>query len=311
MNTKIDTEEKTERNRESRLPVDRKNLLYETKRTLGSIFGAFLYAAGVNLFVVPSGLYSGGVMGICQVIRTILAQYLNIVFTTVDIAGIIYYVLNIPIFILAYARMGKRFFVKTLITVTMVSAFFALIPTAVIVEDVMAACVVGGIVSGAGVGIILRMGSSGGGMDVVGVLLTKWRNDFSVGKITLLVNMVLYGSCLFLFDVEIVIYSVIYAAVYAVAMDKVHIQNINVEVNIITKADTAELERKVFEGLGRGITKWSTMGAYTSEQSHILYIMLSKYEVNRLKAIVHEFDPNAFMVLNEGVSVAGNYLKKL
>lgn len=286
-------------------------LLYESKRTLGSIFGAFLYAAGINLFVVPASLYTGGVMGICQVIRTLLVEYLQMDFSNLDIAGIIYYVINIPIFILAFTRMGKRFFLKTLITVSAITLFLSVIPAVAIVEDVMAACVVGGIVSGAGVGIILRMGSSGGGMDVVGVLLTRWKRDFSVGKINLLVNLVLYGSCLFLFDVEIVVYSIIYAAVYSVAMDKVHIQNINVEVNVITKADTTVLERKVFEELGRGITKWTTLGAYTYERSHILYIMLSKYEVNRLKALIHQYDPNAFIVVNEGVSVDGNYLKKL
>lgn len=289
----------------------RKMYLYEGERTLGGILGAFLYAAGVNLFVVPAGLYTGGVMGICQVIRTLLIEYLHMDFGAIDVAGIIYYLINIPIFILAYMKMGKKFFVKTLVTVSAISVFFSIIPSVVIVEDVMAACVVGGIVSGAGVGIILRMGSSGGGMDVVGVLLTKWKRDFSVGKINLLVNLALYGTCLFLFDVEIVVYSIIYAAVYSVAIDKVHIQNINVEVSIISKVDTTTLEKEIFEELGRGITKWKTLGAYTYEQSHILYIMLSKYEVHRLKAIVHKYDPNAFIVVNEGVSVDGNYLKKL
>ena len=288
-----------------------KVLLYETKRTLGGVFGTFLYAVGVNLFVVPAGLYTGGVMGICQVIRTLLTECLHINFGTLDIAGIIYYLINIPIFVLAFTRMGRKFFVKTLISVTAMSAFLAVIPAVKIVDDMMAACVVGGIVSGAGVGILLRMGSSGGGMDVVGVLLTRWKKDFSVGKINLLVNLVLYGTCLFLFDVEIVIYSIIYAAVYSLAIDKVHIQNINVEVNVITKLNTTALEKEVFQELGRGITKWTTLGAYTYEQSHILYIMLSKYEVNQLKAIIHKYDPNAFIVVNEGVSVDGNYLKKL
>lgn len=283
----------------------------EINKTLICLVGAFLYAAGVNLFVVPAGLYTGGIMGICQVIRTLFTDYLHIDFGAVDIAGIIYYILNIPIFIVAYRKLGRKFFVKTLITVTAASAFFALIPAIPIVEDVMAACVVGGLISGAGVGLLLRMGSSGGGMDVVGVLLTKWKHDFSVGKINLLVNLVLYLSCLFLFNVEIAIYSIIYAAVYSIAMDKIHVQNINVEVNVITKADTVEMEKEIFEELGRGITKWSALGAYTYEQSHVLYIMLSKYEVNRLKSIVHKYDPNAFIVVNEGVNVDGNFLKKL
>ena len=286
-------------------------LVYEGKRSLISIFGAFLYAAGINLFVVPAGLYTGGVMGVCQVIRTILAEFFHLDFGNLDIAGIIYYIINVPIFIIAFTRLGRKFFAKTLITVTAITVFMSVIPPVVIVEDVMAACIVGGIVSGAGVGILLRMGSSGGGMDVVGVLLTKWKRDFSVGKVNLLVNLVLYGTCLFLFDVEVVVYSIIYAAVYSVAMDKMHTQNINVEVNVITKADTTALEKEVFQELGRGITKWSALGAYTYDRSHVLYIMLSKYEVNQLKTIIHKYDPNAFNVVNEGVSVDGNYLKKL
>lgn len=292
--------------------MDRRKLyLYEGKRTLGGIVGAFLYAAGINLFVVPAGLYSGGVMGVCQVIRTLLMELLHMDFGTVDIAGIIYYILNIPIFVIAYRKLGRKFFVKTVITVTASTVILSLIPPMIIVEDVMAACMVGGILSGAGVGIILRMGSSGGGMDVIGILLTRWKRDFSVGKITLFVNLALYTACFFLFDVEIVIYSVIYAAVFSVAMDKVHTQNINVEVNIISKIDTALLEKEVFEELGRGITKWTTLGAYTREQSQILYITLSKYEVSRLRTIIHKHDPNAFMVVNEGVRVDGNFLKKL
>ena len=286
-------------------------LVYEGKRSLISIFGAFLYAAGINLFVVPAGLYTGGVMGVCQVIRTILAEFFHLDFGNLDIAGIIYYIINVPIFIIAFTRLGRKFFAKTLITVTAITVFMSVIPPVVIVEDVMAACIVGGIVSGAGVGILLRMGSSGGGMDVVGVLLTKWKRDFSVGKVNLLVNLVLYGTCLFLLDVEVVVYSIIYAAVYSVAMDKMHTQNINVEVNVITKADTTALEKEVFQELGRGITKWSALGAYTYDRSHVLYIMLSKYEVNQLKTIIHKYDPNAFIVVNEGVSVDGNYLKKL
>ncbi|MCM1189976.1 MAG: YitT family protein [bacterium] len=291
--------------------MKREILIDEGKRCLVCLAGALLYAAGINLFVVPSGLYTGGLMGICQVIRTLLAQFLHLSFQNFDIAGIIYYIINIPIFIIAFTRMGRKFFGKTVLTVTAMTVFMSVIPPTVIVEDAMAACIVGGIISGTGVGFVLRMGSSGGGMDVVGVLLTKWKNDFSVGKVSLLVNLALYAACFFLFDVEVVVYSIIYAAVYSVAMDKMHTQNINVEVNVITKADTTVMEKEVFQELGRGITKWSALGAYTYDRSHVLYILLSKYEVNHLKTIIHKHDPNAFIVVNEGVSVVGNYLKKL
>lgn len=291
--------------------IENKKLLFEAERTLGCIFGALLYAVGVNLFLVPVGLYTGGLMGICQVIRTILVDYLNLPVGNIDIAGIIYYIINIPIFLVAMKKMGKRFLAKTLATVTAMTVFMSVIPAELIIEDMMASSVVGGIISGVGIGITLRMASSGGGMDIVGVLLVRWRKDFSVGKVNLLVNMLLYGACLFMFDIEIVIYSVIYAAVYSIAMDKVHVQNINVAVNIITKVDTKAMEREIFEELGRGVTRWQAVGAYTEEKEEMLYIMLSKYEINRLKAIVHKYDTKAFIVQHEGVRIDGNYLKKL
>lgn len=291
--------------------MKREELIYEGKRSLACIAGAAVYAVGINLFVVPAGLYAGGIMGISQVIRTLLTEYLHLNFGTLDIAGLIYYVINIPIFIIAFTRLGKNFFVKTLITVTAMSAFLSAIPPTKIVEDNMAACVVGGILAGAGLGMVLRLGSSGGGMDVIGVMLAKWKRDFSVGKVNLMMNLALYGTCLFLFDEAVVVYSIIYAAASSLAMDRMHTQNINVEVNVITKVNTAELEKEVFDELGRGITKWAALGAYTNDQSHILYITLSKYEVNHLKTIIRKYDESAFIVVNEGVTVIGHYLRKL
>lgn len=286
-------------------------IVYETKRALMCVVAAFVYAMGVNLFIVPAGLYSGGVMGISQVIRTVLARFFGLDFGGFDVAGLIYYMINVPLFILAFTRLGKAFFFKTLVTVTAMTTFLSLIPVTRIVEDTMAACVVGGIISGSGIGVMLRMASCSGGMDVVGLILARWKKDFSVGKAGLMLNLVLYGICFFLFDVEIVVYCIIYAAVYSTAMDRVHTQNINVEANIITKADTAEMEKAVFDEIYRGITKWTTQGAYTHQQSHMLYVTLSKYEVSRLKAVVRKFDPNAFIVITEGVSVDGNFLRKL
>lgn len=291
--------------------IENTKLLYETERTLGCILGALLYAIGVNLFLVPVGLYTGGLMGICQVIRTILVDYFNLPVGNVDIAGVIYYIVNIPIFIVAMKKMGKRFLAKTLVTVTAMTAFMSVIPSELIIEDMMASSVVGGILAGAGIGITLRMASSGGGMDIIGVLLIRWKKDFSVGRVNLFVNIFLYCACLFLFDIEIVIYSVIYAAVYSIVMDRAHTQNINMAVNIITKTDTKAMEREIFEEIGRGVTKWQAVGAYTEEKEQMLYIMLSKYEISRLKAIVHKHDPKAFIVQNEGVRIDGNYLKKL
>lgn len=285
--------------------------IYEGKRTLACLAGSFLYALGINLFIVPAGFYSGGILGICQVIRTLLVEGLRLPLGGFDIAGVLYYLANLPIFVLAYKKMGKRFFAKTLVCVTSMSLLLAVLPVHTVLEEALPSCIFGGILSGAGVGLILRMGGSSGGMDIVGVILTKWKQDYSVGKVNLMVNVVLYAACLLLFDVETALYSVIYAAVYALAVDRLHVQNINVEVNIITKVGSEVMEKEIFEEMNRGITKWQALGAYTYEQCHVLYILISKYEVHQLKSIVHKYDPHAFIVVNEGVSVDGHFLKKL
>lgn len=283
---------------------------FEAVRTLGCIAGAVIYVAGINLFLVPAGLYTGGLMGICQLIRTILVDYMHLPIKF-DIAGVIFYIINVPIFIYAFPRIEKLFFLKTLVAVSVITIATSVIPREVIMDDVLAAAVIGAVISGAGAGIVLMMSGSGGGMDVVGMLASKQNGEMSVGKVNLLVNAVLYGVCLFLFNVPIVIYSVIYAVVYSFVMDRVHVQNINVEVKIITKIDTKDMNQEIFTTLGRGITEWRSVGAYTDEDSTMLYILVSKYEISKLKGIVHKYDPRAFIIVNEGIHVEGNYLKKL
>ena len=88
-------------------------------------------------------------------------------------------------------------------------------------------------------------------------------------------------------------------------------QNINVEVKIITKIDPTDLEQDVFTKMGRGVTELHSIGAYTSEDEHMLYILVSKYEVHQLRQIVRKYDRKAFIIVNEGVWVEGHYLKKL
>ncbi len=281
------------------------------ERYLMCVIGGALYAVGVNLFIVPFNLYSGGLVGIAQLIRTILSDYIHIEFGSKDIAGIIFYALNLPILIYAFPRLDKLFFLKTLVAVTSLTVAMSLIPTTVIVDDCLASTIVGAFISGAGIGLVLRMSSSTGGMDIIGMLISKSHSNIRVGQVNLAVNLVIYAVCLFLFDVQIVVYSVIFAVVHAFAIDKFHAQNINVEVKIITKTNPDDIEYEVFTKMGRGVTELHSIGAYTHEDEHMLYILISKYEVHQLRQIVRKYDKNAFVIVNEGVWVEGHYLKKL
>lgn len=277
-----------------------------------SVGGILIYCIGFNLLIVPMGFYSGGFMGMSQLASLFLTQGIHLpIPPEANITGIIYFGINVPLMYLGYRVLGKEFAVKTLITTGLMSALLVVIPIPKVpyVEDNLTASIIGGIVCGIGGGLVLRGRSSAGGQDIIGLCCAKKFPNFSVGKVSIAINIFVYGLCLFLFDVEIVIYSLIYATVLSVAVDRVHIQNINTSVMIFTKK--LGISKAILEQLGRGVTNWDGEGAYTNRTSYILFVMISKYEVTQLKRIVRSIDPHAFMIFTEGCSVDGNFEKRL
>lgn len=276
--------------------------------------GTLLYVAGINLFMVPHGFYTGGLMGVSQLIRTLVIDIFQIPFGSFDFAGIILYLFNIPIYILAYRNIGKRFFFSSLICTTLMTILFSLVPipaSPLFGEDALASCIIGGYLAGYGVGLILRAGTSAGGSEMVGLMVIRKKKDFSIGRFNLGINLVVYLCCLFFFDIKVVLYSIIAAVASSLAIDKIHTQNIDVEVRVITKNFDKAMKDEIMGTMGRGITVMPAEGAYTGKKAEVLYILVSKYEVNQLHHIVSRYDPEAFFVVNERVQIYGNYTKKL
>lgn len=283
----------------------------EYVRYTGILLGSVIYAVGMNFFVVPAGIYTGGVMGICQLIRTLLVSYLHLPVGGIDIAGILFYIVNIPMLLIAWRKIEHSLVMKTLITVTFMTLFLSLIPVRdVLGGDQLTKCLIGGIVVGAGVGIVLMMGGTSGGMDVIGFMMMKNGSNVSIGQVNLVTNIFLYAVCAIMFQLPTAIYSIIYAFISSFTTDKLHTQNISVEVNIITKIDTGDMEREIMSSMNRGVTKLRGEGAYTEEPVNVLYILISKYEVGKLRSIIAGYDPSAFVVIKSGTMVYGHYLKK-
>ena len=276
-------------------------------RLVAAVAGELICAVGVRLFIVPLNLYSGGLMGVCQLFRTLMQTYLDLDFGTGDIAGILYFALNIPILLFAYKTLGKHLVFKTLVCTLSYSLFYSVVPTPAvpIVDDYLTACLLGGILNG------IACGGSGGGLDIVGLCLSKRGSRFTVGKFSLTFNVFLYAACLFLFQPEIAIYSVIYNYISAMVLDRMHQQNVSVEALIFTRDDQDKLARFIIEKLGRGVTYWNGVGAYTGTDLHVLCVCLSKYEIEELLHTVHTIDPHAFVTVQEGVRVHGNFQRKL
>lgn len=285
----------------------------EIVKVIITILGSFLYAVGVNVFIVPHSLYTGGLVGICQLIRTFLVDFLGLPFANIDIAGILYFIINIPIFLIAYKYIGKRFLFKTAVSAVSITLFLSVlvVPGTPLIEDTLTSCIIGAIVSGIGTGLIFTMTASGGGLDIVALMCSKKYKTLSFGKVNIAINLCIYAICLITFDLSIVIYSIIYTVFYSLVVDKLHQQNISVQALVFTKGNAKKIETEIFNMLGRGVTCWDGTGGFTDMHTTVLCICLSKYEMPDLKKIVYSVDKDAFIIENEGVKVEGNFLKKL
>ncbi len=278
-----------------------------------AVLGALIYGIGINLFVAPLGVFTGGLMGLCQLLRSLILMMLGIPSLNFELAGVILYAFNVPLLILAYRSMGKVFFRNTLICSTAYAVFASIVPVPAvpIVDDMLTGCLLGGVISGVGSGLALTSGCCGGGLDLLGLYLAKRGAKVTIGRFNLGFNIVLFAMCGMLFDLSTLIYSVLNTIFNAIAIDRAHRQSVTVQVLIFTKKDGDEVDRFIMENLHRGITRWEGKGVYTGEPTHILCVCMNKYEIDDLREALVRIDPKAFFIVQEGVHVSTNFERRL
>lgn len=275
-----------------------------------AVFGTLLSAIAINTFIVPQNLYASGVLGMCQIIRTLLAR-IGIT-APFDLAGALYMLVNLPLIVLAWRNFGRKFVIMMIICVASNSLFLSLVPTPAtpIIEDTLTSCMLGGIINGFACGLILTCGGSTGGLDTVGMYMSK-KGKGTVGKFALVFNALLYVSCAVLFSLPVALYSAIYSVFCSLFIDRLHQQNIAVQVLVFTKEKGPELQHFIMEKLERGVTYWTGYGGYTDQPLQVLCVCLNKYEIATLRQMVREVDPSAFLIIDEGVQTTGNFERHL
>lgn len=271
--------------------------------------GSLLFCGAINIFVVPNNLYTGGILGISQLIRSIIIDVLNIKIGF-DFSGILYYILNIPLFFLAYKFIGKSFCLRTLLVISMQTIMLSLIPIHGILDDTLANVLVGGLLGGAGIGMILSCGGSTGGTDIIGLILAKKNNELSVGKLGLIVNLTIYSIAGILFGLETMIYSIIYSFIDNLTIDKMHEQNICSTAFIFCKKNPKVINDYIKNELNRDFTYWHAKGGYDDSRTYIIYTALTKYELIKLERKMKDFGINSFMIKSDGVGIKGEFEKK-
>lgn len=272
------------------------------------LIGSLIFCIAINTFIVPSNLYTGGVLGIAQLIRSVVIDVFKLSISF-DFSGILYYIINIPLFVVAYKNLSKTFFIRTLIVISIQTIMLSFIPTNAILTDKLTNALVGGGLAGAGLGIVLSSGASTGGTDIVGLVLAKKNNELSVGKLGLVINLFIYIIAGAIYGLETMIYSIIYSFVDNLTIDKMHEQNICSTAFIFCKKNPVEINNYIKNELNRDFTYWDAKGGYDDSRTYIIYTALTKYELIKLERKIKESNYNAFMVKSYGVGIKGEFEK--
>ena len=273
------------------------------------IVASLIYCLGVNFFILPGGLYSGGFTGIAQLL-SLLAEGTRL--EPYNIRGILYFILNIPLVIIGWRALGGKPMFKAGFTIILESALMSLlpIPKEPIITDALTNTIVGGFFEGIGSGLLYVGFGSSGGTDIIGIVMSLKYRSLSVGKVTLAVNIVVYAVCAIVFNPTVAVYSVIAAFCSSLIIDRIHLQNRAVTVDIFTNKDR-EIGDWIRDNLDRSATVFTGTGAYSGAERKLLISVMSEYEYHRLKHALPELDPTAFANVYPSTAVLGEFEKRL
>lgn len=268
-------------------------------RVLLIMLGATLASIGLEIFLIPNNIIDGGITGI-----SIMASHI----TKVPL-GIFIFLLNIPFFIIGYKQIGKTFTISTLFAVLCLSIGVSILhPIPGITHDILLASVFGGIILGAGVGIIIRSGGSLDGTEIVAIILDR-RTSFSIGEIVMFFNLFILGTSGFIFGWDRAMYSLIaYFIAFKVIDITVEGLDESKAVTIISEKHK-DISEALMDRLGRGITLLQGKGGYKGYSTNVIYVVVSRLEIAKLKSIVHGFDDDALVTIGS-VEVSGKKYKK-
>lgn len=264
--------------------------LIQSKRIAIVIIGALLNAIALNFFFIAANVYASGFTGISQILSTIFTDYFG--FENVS-TGIMLFILNIPVAILGWLKVGKGFTIYSFLSVIFTSLFLEILPIIELSNDIILNAVFGGVIAGFGVGITLKWGgASTGGSDIIAMVLSRMK-DKPIGGYLMAINGAVIVIAGLLNEPENALYTLIGLYVTTRVIDGIHTRHEKVTAMIVTKkAD--ELQRAIHDTMIRGITILPVKGAYTKEDKNMLYLVITRYELYDLERIIQEVDENAF-----------------
>jgi uncharacterized membrane-anchored protein YitT (DUF2179 family) len=263
--------------------------------------GALLQAVGLRLFLVPVNLVMGGVSGLSQLINH---------FTGWPI-GMLIFIGNVPMFLLGWRYLGgRRFLVRTAVAVATYALFTDLLllmpffPKNGITDDVVLNTLYGAVVLGVGYGLVYRGQGTSGGADILARILNRWRG-IPMTQSYLMTDTLVILAAGFVFGWPRALYSLIVSYVSGLVSDSTLQGGATVRTAMIVTGQADAVAGRILSETGRGVTILNGTGAYTGAARSVLYCVVSRSEVQQIKMIVHELDPNAFLVIGHAHEAIG------
>ncbi|MEZ7955193.1 MAG: YitT family protein [Bacteroidales bacterium] len=261
--------------------------------------GLFIFVFSWTAFLIPHEIAGGGVSGLASVIN----------YATGFDVSYSYLIINAVLLGIGFLILGKAFGFKTIYCIAVAALMFEflpLIPWVSDIEDKLINSLIGGTMSGIGIGIIFLQGGSTGGTDIVALIIAKYR-EMSPGRVFIICDLVIIGSVYFIpgKSLEDVIYGYIEMVSFSYVIDMILTGNKQSLQVFIFSSKYAEIADRVSSEMGRGVTALSSMGWYSQSESKMLVVILRKSQLADISAIVKEIDNNAFISVSAVMSVYG------
>lgn len=271
------------------------------KKIIIVILTGFTSAIALNMFLIPANVFSAGVNGISQLLSSVIFELTPFRLDT----GILIFLLNIPIAILGWIKIGKEATIYSLLAVLSVSLMTLVVPVHAVSDNPLMNAIIGGVLMGAGTGTCLKYGFSTGGMDIISMILAKTTGR-TVGSLMLMINFLIVIAAGFLFTWESALYTIISIYGLTQVVDMIHTSHQKITAMIMTHKPDATID-SIQERLVRGMTLLPAIGAYSRNEGRMIMIVITRYELYDLEQAVYDVDPDAFVNIIPTQSVLGKF----
>jgi uncharacterized membrane-anchored protein YitT (DUF2179 family) len=265
------------------------------------IVGILSAGLGLKGFLLSSRFIDGGVTGVSMLLSNIFGWHL----------AILILVINIPFIALGFRQIGKLFALKSILAITGLSLCLAFLKYPDVTPDKLLTAVFGGFFIGAGIGLAIRGGAVLDGTEIAALLISKSSHILKVGDVILLLNILIFSTAAFFLGIESALYSML---TYFAASKTIDFLIHGVEEHnavIIMSERSEEIRQAILRDLRRGVTIFKGRGGMSDTEQDILYCVVTRLEIGRVKNAVHGVDPDAFIVVNQLADADGGVIKRI